>query len=551
MHRHSQNCEHGINNSIVDPAKYAGSCFYCAAATGDDTGVPPARTDRRSWLRSAAAAPFAAWAVTDAAPASAASSAAKDVPRPPDGTFVVEAGAALVEKNGALAIDHGVNILVRDGVIADMSSKPIKGFPVVDARDDLVLPGFISGHTHVAGGTSSRGLFEHVRSYRAALQLVERLPEDELDAVTAHNLAEILSAGCTTQVEMSVSQRQAESYVRIAKKWNVRGFPGGMIPNTARLFNGLWPRTSDQALRDAEPETLKEIAQGLAFAKRHMNANGGLIVPMMTIHATDTHTEATMRAVKAACVELGTGLHLHHSQSAAEAELVQKMWNMSPTAWLDSFGLLDQIVFGAHMNGIDWATEGPIIKAKGEVYSHCPSGGGAGGGSQPYPEALGAGVAVNIGIDTHSNDFVEDLKLAVLYGRYRARFLRDRSPVPLTSPTIWHGLDGATRIPADALKRPDLGRLKVGAQADITTVDVSGLIAGSGAVGPEPANNLLYCNGRMVRHVMTQGRIQVFGGRLMVDDQAKVIAAGARVIKKIWAQLEKDGFFNPPAARAG
>jgi cytosine/adenosine deaminase-related metal-dependent hydrolase len=201
------------------------------------------------------------------------------------------------------------------------------------------------------------------------------------------------------------------------------------------------------------------------------------------------------------------------------------------------------------MSGIDWAAEGPLMKAKGEVYSHCPSGGGAGGGSQPYPEALAAGVAVNIGIDTHSNDYVEDMKLAVLYGRNRARALARTSPVPLKSPTIWDALDGATRIPARGLKRLDLGRLAVGAQADIATIDVSGLIAGSGAVGPEPVNNLLYCNGRMVRHVMTKGRIQVFDGTLVVDDEAKVIAAGAAVMKKLWAQLEKDGFFAP--ARAG
>jgi cytosine/adenosine deaminase-related metal-dependent hydrolase len=515
----------------------AGGCLVCAAIAGDESTRP--QPNRRGVIAGALGAAGAL-----AAPARAQTGA-----RPPEGTFVVAAGAALVERDGALVVDHDVNILVRDGVIADVTTKSISGFPVLDARGDLVLPGYISGHTHVSGGITSRGLFEHVRSYRPALQLVERLSDEDLDAVTAHNLAEILRSGCTTQVEMSVSQRQAESYVRIAKKWNVRGFPGGMIPNTVRLFNGLWPRASDQALLDSEPETLKEIAQGIAFAKKHMNANDGLIIPMMAIHATDTHTDKTMRALKAACVEIGTGLHLHHSQSQTEADLVRAMWKMNPTQWLDSFGLLDQIVFGAHMSGIDWAAEGPLMKAKGEVYSHCPSGGGAGGGSQPYPEALAAGVAVNIGIDTHSNDYVEDMKLAVLYGRNRARALARTSPVPLKSPTIWDALDGATRIPARGLKRLDLGRLAVGAQADIATIDVSGLIAGSGAVGPEPVNNLLYCNGRMVRHVMTKGRIQVFDGTLVVDDEAKVIAAGAAVMKKLWAQLEKDGFFAP--ARAG
>ena len=31
---------------------------------------------------------------------------------------------------------------------------------------------------------------------------------------------------------MSLTLRQAESYVRLAERWGVRGFPGSMIPNT-------------------------------------------------------------------------------------------------------------------------------------------------------------------------------------------------------------------------------------------------------------------------------------------------------------------------------
>ncbi|MCB2108121.1 MAG: amidohydrolase family protein [Rhodobacteraceae bacterium] len=490
-------------------------------------------------------APFAMMAASRATGA-----AAQDAPKLPSGAFVIRCGAALLEKNNELAVEHGVDVLVRDGVIEDIKVDPISGFPVVDASRHLVLPSFISGHTHCCSGTPTRGIFEAGRSYRDPLQLVEKLSDEEQDALTALNMAELLRSGCTTHIEMSLTLRQAESYVRVAKPWGVRGFPGHMIPNTTRLFE-IWFRTDDKVLFESENETLREIADGLAFGKTHMGANGGLIVPMMNAHATDTHTEKTMRALKAACDELGSGLHLHYSQSGGESGKVKALWGKSPTEWLDSFGLLDQPVFGAHMSGIDWAAEGPMLKAKGVVYAHCPSGGGAGGGSQPYPEALAAGVASNIGIDTHSNDYVEDLKLAVLYGKNRTRHLRRTSAVPLKSPTIMDALDGATRVPADALKRPDLGRIKIGAQADIVTVDVSGMLSGSGAMPPEPVYNLLYCNGMMVRHVMTTGRIQVYDGALVVAGEAKVIADGGAVVQKIWAQLEDAGWFSAPIPRRG
>jgi cytosine/adenosine deaminase-related metal-dependent hydrolase len=295
--------------------------------------------------------------------------------------------------------------------------------------------------------------------------------------------------------------------------------------------------------------TLAEIAESLAFGKKHMGAADGLIVPMMSAHGTDTHTDKTMMAMQRACAELGTGLHIHLAQSRGETATVQRLWKMTPVAWLERLGMLDQPVFGAHMSGVDWAADGPILVGHGTVYAHCPSGGGAGGGSQPYPEALGAGVAVSIGIDTHSNDYAENLKLAVLYGKNRYRHLNRTSAVPMKSPTIWDAVDGATRVAAKGLRRPDLGRIAVGAKADLTTVDVSGLLVGSGALPPEPMHNLLYANGMMVRHVMTQGRMQVFDGQLAVADEAKVKAAGGAVVRKIWDQLAKEDWFANPRDR--
>ena len=87
----------------------------------------------------------------------------------------------------------------------------------------LLLPGLISGHTHAASGSPTRGIIEMGRSYQRPLEIVEALPDDDLDAITAYNIAELLRSGCTTHVEMSLSLRQARSYVRVARRWHVRG----------------------------------------------------------------------------------------------------------------------------------------------------------------------------------------------------------------------------------------------------------------------------------------------------------------------------------------
>jgi len=81
------------------------------------------------------------------------------------------------------------------------------------------------------------------------------------------------------------------------------------------------------------------------------------------------------------------------------------------------------------------------------------------------------------------------------------------------------------------------------ARADLTMIDVSGLLVGTGALPPEPLHHLLYANGTAVRHVMTDGRLQVFEGGL-VAGEAAVLDAGGRAVQKVWQQLDREGWFR-------
>ncbi len=51
----------------------------------------------------------------------------------------------------------------------------------------------------------------------------------------------------------------------------------------------------------------------------------------------------------------------------------------------------------------------------------------------------------------------------------------------------------------------------------------------------------------MVRTVMTDGRLQVYDSRFVAGDEQQVLAAGGKVVEKIWAQLADEGWFNPTA----
>lgn len=509
-----------------------------------------AEITRRRFVRNSAAGSILLGAVGTQPAASQEAQAASVAPA----HFVIEAGAVLAEINGSLEILRDASLLVRDGVIHAVRQRTFtEAVPRIRIPRDLLLPGFISGHTHCCSATPTRGIIEGPRSYRRPLELVEELDDDELDAITALNLAELIRSGCTTQLEMSLTLRQAESYVRVAERFGARGYAGAMIPDMTRLFP-IWFRESDQQLFDAEEGTLVEIAANLAFGRAHMNRAEDRIKPMMSPHACDTHTPATLAVIASAARELGTGLHIHLSQGQREMDTVKRLWGKTPTQWLEDLGFFaDGPVFGAHMSGLDWEVDAPILKRHGAVYAHCPSAGGAGNGTQPWPEALAAGIATNIAIDTHSNDYLENLKLAVLYGQARHELLREHNPHGQASqrPSIWDAVDAATRVPARGLGRDDLGVIRPGARADLVSIDVSGSLVGSGALPPEPLNNLLYANGRMVRTVIIDGRVQVRDGQFVAEEPERILREGGQVVEKIWAQLADEDWFTPTPGLSG
>ena len=478
----------------------------------------------------------------------AGTAALAQTPRPgddraPHRDCVIEAGAALIWENGAPVIRHNVNVRVRDDRIVAVSTDPIEGARRVDAKGQLLLPGFISGHTHVSVGSYTRAVIEGGGGTAAPHAVVEAFDDEAMDDLMAFNLMELLRSGVTTVINQDHNVRRARSYVRIAARWAARGYPSGMIPGVQRLFP-IWGRKDNQALLDSVKDTLAEIEENRQFGLQFNGSEDGRIRPNMAPHATDTHTPETMAAILAAAKELGNGIHLHLSQSATETRRVKEMWGVTPGQWLEKLGFYDVPVFAAHMSGLELETDLPILARNNVFFATCPSGGGPGGTPQPWPEALAAGVKSGPAIDTHSNDMVENVKMAVVHGQARHGLIGRDSKVPSMRPTIEHAVHGATHIAADVLGRQDLGRIAVGAKADLITIDVTGPLIGSGAMSPRPLWNLLYASGAQVRNVMTDGTFQIYDNAFLVDDEARIIRRGGAVVERMYRELSSRGYFK-------
>jgi cytosine/adenosine deaminase-related metal-dependent hydrolase len=127
---------------------------------------------------------------------------------------------------------------------------------------------------------------------------------------------------------------------------------------------------------------------------------------------------------------------------------------------------------------------------------------------------MDAGIPCGIGTDSFPHNMLDELRLAC----YGGRILQGS----FTAVSTRHAFSAATLGGASIIRRPDLGRLAVGAKADLAVIDMS-----HPYMQPdyEPLRSLIYSAGdRAVRDVYVDGVRVVKDGRVIAFDIAEDLA---------------------------
>jgi cytosine/adenosine deaminase-related metal-dependent hydrolase len=154
---------------------------------------------------------------------------------------------------------------------------------------------------------------------------------------------------------------------------------------------------------------------------------------------------------------------------------------------------------------------------------------------------------MTIGTDMWPVDILEEMRLVAFLAK-----VVDRTPRSATAADVF---TAATLGGAQALRRDDLGRLAVGARADLVLIDV----ARSFRLGPvpDPVKGLIAAgSGADVRTVIVDGRTVVEDGHLVGVDEEQLRRDAERVAGKLrgvlaardWAGRAETELF-PPAFR--
>jgi cytosine/adenosine deaminase-related metal-dependent hydrolase len=409
-----------------------------------------------------------------------------------------------------------------------------------------VLPGLVDIHSHPMSEPMNKGFADDGGNPRLGLSgLYDHMPVFRPDregmlAAAEVAYAELLMSGVTTLVDLSVPYA---GWLELIARSGLRGVLAPMY-RSARWYSENGHSVSYEWSEDGGRGAFD---QALQVVDRALNHRDGRLGAMMTPSQVDTCTPELLRDSQAAARERGIPLQIHAAQSLVEFTEMTRRHGKTPIQWLDGLGLLGPETIVAHAIFLDshswvrWGTREDltVLAGSGSHVAHCPNVFVKHGMLlESFGRYRDAGVNLGIGTDTFPHNMLEEMRLAALLGRVAA----DRLEIVGTGAVF----AAATAGGAKALGRDDIGRLAVGAKADLLLVD-----AGHPAMRPlrDPLRSLVHTAAeRAVRDVYIDGVKVVADGKVLTLDypgavtrlEAAALRAAAEVPALDWGNRAID-----------
>ena len=381
----------------------------------------------------------------------------------------------------------------------------------INAAGDIVIPGLINTHTHVAmtvmKGAVDDMLFPDFLS--RVFKIDSDRTEKDLDIGTRIGCAEMIRSGTTTFVDLYYSEDV------IAKAVTDAGIRGVLC----------W------CVLDEEFTTQK--GNPLQNCKRFYSnfKNKRKILPGVGLQGVYVCSEDTCKGAKEFSDEKNLPLTFHLSETREEVNNHRKKTGKRPAEWLKDIDVLGKNSIAAHSA---WLTINEIKKmaeAKMSI-SSCPVSNMklATGGVAPLPEFKKYGVNITVGTDgsttNNSLDLMAEMKILGL--------LQKSSRWDPTVATAQELLDFTTVNSAKAIGMQDsLGSIEKGKFADI--VILNGKSPNLRPLLPENIiSNIVYSGSSSnVKTVLCQGDIVLEDSKIKTIDEDQVLSES----EEMWRSL--------------
>ena len=441
-------------------------------------------------------------------------------PQPAGGNpdLVIKGGLVLTMVEGEEPVP-GASIDIADGKIVNIRKKdePDTSVPgqtkVMDAKDTIVMPGLVNGHTHLAM-TLFRGfaddlplkewLFDRIFPAEAAFLSPETVYWGSL-----LGCLEMIASGTTCLADGYFFEDET---VRAVHESGLRGLVAQVVLDFPA------PGVSDAK------DNLKVAGK---FIEKWRNFSD-LIVPGMFCHSPSTCSDHTLKGALEISRAYGVPLQIHLSETRGEVNEIMRKTGKRPVHYLDQLGLVCEDLIAAHAVHLD---EGEIacLKKAGAKVVHLPeSNMKLASGVMRTSEMIAAGLAVGLGTDGCASNNNLDLFGEMDTAAKLAKVV-SYDPTRLTARTV---LEMVTLRGAAVLGFENaIGTLEKGKQADIIVIDLH-----CPHLCPiyDPVSTLVYsATGADVKDVIVGGRVLMENRKFLTLDSAAIMDRVKLISKQI------------------
>ncbi|KAH3666733.1 hypothetical protein OGAPHI_003182 [Ogataea philodendri] len=432
--------------------------------------------------------------------------------------LVIENGDVLtLDETDALII--GGTVVIRENVIEAVHPGPAtaaekEGADILDATDQLVMPGLVDLHLHTA---VAKGWNDHMPLKEYLMECwypcTRHLNDDRAYWGAMASYTEAIRAGTTMVNDMF---RELGSLAAAAERLGIR----------AVLSN-------DIASAEYNLDSLDDCRK--AYEKVDGTANGRVRV-WVGIEWTPLADRELLIGARALADELGTGIHIHLNESAQEVKEVSARFGIPPTELAHECGILGPDCVAAHCVHLN-DHEIELMAETGTHLSHNPSSNAKlGNGIARVPEWRASGINIGLGHDAaecnNSRDMFEVMKFASLMHRAQRQ-------------------DASLGQAGDILKMccrngnkalgVNGGQIKAGMCADVITLDLMDPMfvpLERGNVRQYYSHLVFAVNGSVVQNSIIDGRVVMRNRQLQFADERVVVREANRVFAEIVDELD-------------
>lgn len=417
------------------------------------------------------------------------------------------------------------DVLLRDGVIAEVGTGLSTMGETVLAQGCVVTPGLVNTHHHlyqsmtraVPGGQDAL-LFGWLQTL---YPIWSRFGPEEIHVSALVGLAELALSGCTLTSDhlyLYPNGARLDDTIAAAGEIGLRFHPTRGSMSIGESAGGLPP----DDLVEREAAILDDCIR--VVDAHHDPREGAMVRVGLAPCSPFSVSRDLMRDTAVLARDKGVMLHTHLAENDEDVAYSREMFGCRPGQYAEELGWTGADVWHAHCVKLDGGEIDLFARSRTGV-AHCPcSNCRLGSGIAPVRKMRDAGVKVGLGVDgSASNDsgnLMAEARQAMLLQR-----VSQGADKMVAREALWI----ATRGGAEVLGRSDCGQIAVGKRADIALWDVTGIEA---AGSWDPAA-LLLAGPTRVRDLFVEGRQVVRDGTLATIDLPRVIETQNRLAARL------------------